>query len=292
MISAIIPVSDPRYLENQMELLKYQEIKQLIILDSSLQIKNNIPNDKRITIIEENSFDHGATRNKGAKLSSYPILLFMTQDAKPFGEEFAREIIKSIDEKIKGVYGKHLTTNQAKLLERIERKFVYPDKKIIKFQGYNFNDIFVSNVCFAVESRTFEELGGFPEGVICSEELVLSKKILSNGFSIMYNPKITVIHQHDEKTSEIFKRWFDVGVAFSKNPTISSKFRSHALKLALFVFLEILKEKPKLIPELPKRYVTRGLAIEIGKRHKLLKAAGIDLKKISNNKNFWLKFDR
>lgn len=291
MISAIIPVSDSRYIKNQLELLKYKEVKELIILDSSFELKNKIDvgYDDRIIVVEEYSFDHGATRNKGAKLATGKILLFMTQDAKPEGEKFTEEIIKSIDECIKGVYARHVTNNQANLFEKIERALVYHDKTIIKRPNrkYDFKDIFISDVCFAVDRKVFEEVGGFPEKVICSEELILSRKILSRGFAIMYNPKIKVLHQHSENIQDMFKRWFDVGVAFSKNPIISSKFTDYTLKLVLLEFFIVLRTQVKAIPHLLGRNIVRMFAFELGKRHEILKAMRLDPRKFSKNEKFW-----
>lgn len=296
MISVIIPVSDPKYFENQKALVKYRDIEEIIILDSSLSlgnIKDRI-NDKRILVFQEHSFDHGSTRNKGAKLAKGDILLFMTQDARPYGDNFTEEIISSIDEQVKAVYGKHVVGDDQNIFERFERKFVYNDNITTKSckPRLNFEDIFVSDVCFAVEKRVFELLGGFPENVICSEELILSFKLLRAGYKVMYNPNLKVWHYHNESSLETFRRWFDVGVAFSKTPYVFSGFRRYALNIVISEFLFLVKKKdltenPNLIAEFFKRIMFRFLAFEIGKRYRILENFGIDIRNLSKNKSFW-----
>lgn len=296
MISVIIPVSDPKYFENHKTLLKYKEINEVIILDSSLSLGNieDRVNGKRVLVLQEDSFDHGSTRNKGASLAKGDILLFMTQDARPYGDNFTAEIISSIDDQVKAVYGKHVVGDDQNIFEKFEREFVYNDNIVTKSwkSKLKFEDIFVSNVCFAVEKKIFELLGGFPENVICSEELIISFKLLRSGYKVMYNPNLKVWHFHNESSLENFRRWFDVGVAFSKTPYVFSGFRRYALNIVISELLFLIKnpdlvKNPNLMAEFFKRIILRFLAFEIGKRYKILNNFGIDIRNLSKNKSFW-----
>ena len=51
--------------------------------DSSIE---EISEKIEVTHINKSEFDHGGTRNMAAKKSDADIMIFMTQDAKPFNE--------------------------------------------------------------------------------------------------------------------------------------------------------------------------------------------------------------
>ena len=267
MISAIVPFSDRRYYKNLRQLLKYPEIREIIVLDSSgsSDIPNMKESDCRFKFIIEENFDHGGTRNKGARVASGKILLFMTQDSIPYGENFAKEIINSFSGKIGAVYGRHIA-DKKNPFEFIERKILYPDYTIVKRYKpkMKFQDFFVSDVCFAVDRDIFQSVGGFPENIISSEELILSMKILMSGFEIMYNPNICVLHTHNDGFLRSFKRWFDVGVFFSFYPDAREGFFGFAVKLFLKEFSYFLMKNPQLCAQLFLRAFVRAVGISAG----------------------------
>lgn len=290
MISVILPISEREYFKNLKNLLKYPEICEVIVVDSSHSESHEIrefSNDDRLKFIREEQFDHGASRNRGAKLARGEILLFMTQDAVPFEDNFAREIISSFSGKIRAVYGKQIA-DESNVFEFFERKNLYPDYQIIKRYKTNmtFQDFFVSDACFAVEKEIFWNLGGFPENIISSEELILSIKILKSGYYILYNPNVKVLHTHNENLVRNFKRWFDVGVAFSHYPEVRRGFFGFAGKLCVKELVYFLKKDPSSLFYLLARIFVRSAGIALGMNWRMFGKYSYYL---SLNKNFFIR---
>lgn len=269
-ISAVVPLAHKKYLDNILKLVKYEQIKQIVVLNSTGE--NIEPSNKKIFVVEERNFNHGRTRNKGAELANGDILLFTVQDAYPYNDDFANEIVKSINGCVKATYGQHVP-NCSNIFEVIERTYMYPSRAILKTYKHRmrFEDFFVSNVCLAVERKTFMELGGFPDDIPCSEELILSIKILSKGYKILYNPNIKVVHFHDEGFLASLKRWFNVGMAFSDYPQIKVGFIDYAMKVIWHELGVLTRRYPHLLPAFFLRVLTRELALESGKLYRLVK---------------------
>ncbi len=293
-ISAIVPFNDTRFINNIKVLTDFELISEVVILNNSGHNISRKIHGKKVIVEEVHDFDHGGTRNLGARISKGDILLFMTQDARPHGKDFDRNIISSFFGKVKAVYGKHIPDCENPF-EIFERNFVYGDNILLK-PGCStknnrkcrikFPDFFASDVCFAVDRQTFKEVGGFPENVISSEELILSYKIINSGYKIMYNPLVKVVHSHHtEDMIKNFKRWFDVGVFFFYYPYLSEGFYRFAFELFLREFLFFLVNNPHLIGKLMLRGVVRFIAMRLGLMHRYIPFR----EHLSLNKNFWGK---
>lgn len=291
-ISAIIPLNDPSFLENIKSLQNFKLIREVIVLNNSGEGISKYIRSKKFLVEDVQKFDHGGTRNLGASISKGDILLFMTQDARPCGDDFDINIIRSFSGKVKLVYGKHIPLEENPF-EAFERRFLYGERVVVKPAKFkpdgriDFPDFFASDVCLAVDRNTFWEVGGYPENVISSEELILSYKIVRAGYKIMYNPSVKVFHSHhNEKILESFRRWFDVGVFFSYYPFVKRGFYKFAIHLFISEFIFLLFKHPNLIGNLIARGGIRFIAIQIGLRYKYIPS---NFKKcFSMNKSFWI----
>jgi rhamnosyltransferase len=76
--------------------------------------------------------------------------------------------------------------------------------------------LFFSNVSSAVKADVFWKLGGFPEGVIFGEDVMLCAKVLRAGYKVKYEANARVYHSHSYSVIQQFKRTFDNGVSFSR----------------------------------------------------------------------------
>ena len=52
---------------------------------------------------------------------------------------------------------------------------------------------FFSNVCSAIKTKEFKELGGFPENIIMFEDLIFAAKAILKGYKIAYVPEAKVM---------------------------------------------------------------------------------------------------
>lgn len=88
--------------------------------------------------ITKPEFDHGATRNRGARYSRAEIMVFMTDDAVP-ADEFLIERLAAAFEKrgplgesVIMAYARQLPDKDCAMAERYTRAFNYPEESCIK----------------------------------------------------------------------------------------------------------------------------------------------------------------
>src|SRR5215212_6246450 len=77
--------------------------------------------------IERDEFNHGGTRNLGARRSKGNILVFMVQDAVPADEWCFTNLISPIASgEVVATFARHVPKEDASPLERFARRFNYP----------------------------------------------------------------------------------------------------------------------------------------------------------------------
>jgi rhamnosyltransferase len=230
-ISVLIPTYNAeKYIKTLLNALLNQVLEEdqkleVIIVDSTSTdntvsiIQSDYPNVK-VEIIPNNKFDHGGTRNYLASLATGQYLLFMTQDAIPFDNYLISNLLKSFQEKdVLISYARQIPKADANPLEVFARHFNYPpvnqvkDKSTIKELG--IKTFFNSNVCSMYDKKTFEYFRGFPEKVILNEDMILASKVILGGYKVVYNAEAKVYHSHNYNLKQQFKRYFDIGMAFS-----------------------------------------------------------------------------
>jgi rhamnosyltransferase len=69
----------------------------------------------------------------------------------------------------------------------------------------------------------------FPEELKVFEDIGIAKRILDGGKKIVYEPKACVYHSHNHTTSELFKRYFDLGVTFRRLEIWNAQMRASLL---------------------------------------------------------------
>jgi len=179
----------------------------------------------KTVVIEKKAFDHGATRNLGARLSAGEVLVFMTQDALPVDDKFLENLVGPLadpsDPLIAASFGRQLARNHAVPPEKFARLFNYPDIGMVKSKEdlprLGIKAFFFSNVCSAVRKREFETVGGFPERIVMNEDMVLAAKLILRGYKVAYVPEAAVRHSHNYSITQQFRRYFDIGASLSMN---------------------------------------------------------------------------
>ena len=77
--------------------------------------------------ISQREFDHGKSRNLGAKKSEADIFIFMTQDAVPANEYLLEKLIAPLnDETVACSYARQLPAEDATMTEQLTRVYNYP----------------------------------------------------------------------------------------------------------------------------------------------------------------------
>lgn len=175
----------------------------------------------KIYTIQRKEFRHGKARNLGAKLAQGDILVFLTQDALPVHPDFLSQLIKPIMENIAAAStARQIAYPDANPIESYSREFNYPDESIIRtiddLPKNGIKTYFFSNSASAIRRDIFLAQGGFAEDLIVDEDLEFCARLLNSGNSVNYCAEAKVYHSHNYTITQLFQRYFDIGVFFSQ----------------------------------------------------------------------------
>jgi len=250
----------------------------------------------KVRKIAQKTFDHGGTRQMCVNaLTGTDVVVFLTHDAVMADKNALKNLLSTFDDSSIGVaYGRQLPRKQANGIEAHARLFNYPDKSRIKNindrDKLGFKTVFVSNSFAAYRYAALEEVGGFPERAILSEDTCVVAKMLMKGWKLAYCAEAQVDHSHDFSYLEEFQRYFDIGVFHTRESWIRDQFGNINGEGKRFVVSEIkylLKESPLLIPSSIFRSVLKMAAYRLGRRENSLP---VKIKKgLSMNKTYWDK---
>jgi rhamnosyltransferase len=226
-VSVIIPTLQaekqlPRLIDN----LRQQTIppSEVIIVDSS-STDNTIAiaqdADCVIKSINRRDFRHGSSRNLGARQARGDILLFMTQDALPVNQLFIEKLIQPLCEGIASAStARQIAFPQANPIEKFSRHFNYSDKNTIRsaddINKLGIKAYFFSNTASAIFRGAFWSLGGFSENVIVNEDMYLCAMLINRGYCVAYQAEALIYHSHNYSLTQLFGRYFDIGVFFTQ----------------------------------------------------------------------------
>ncbi|MGH2507281.1 MAG: glycosyltransferase family 2 protein, partial [Ktedonobacteraceae bacterium] len=140
-----------------------------------------------VTRIDKRHFDHGGTRQQAARaLSGMDVVVFLTQDAVLETPATIASLVSAFDNpRVGAAYGRQLPRPGAGVLEAQARLCNYPPHA----EMHCFEDrrqlgikaAFASNSFAAYRRDTLLEVGGFPNRLILSEDMVVSAKMLMAG---------------------------------------------------------------------------------------------------------------
>ena len=246
--------------------------------------------------IDKSEFDHGKTRNEGSKGSEADYLLYMTMDAAPADDKMIEIMAGAFcDNKVAAVYARQLPYNDASLGERFSRSFNYPAishvKSLADKERLGIKTFFCSNACAMYDRKVFEQLGGFPEGMIFNEDMVFARRIIEEGYSIAYESKAGVYHSHNYTNMQQFHRNFDLAVSQAMHPEVFSDVSSESegmtyVKTAFVYFLK--QGRPFYFIPFALQSVFRLAGYRLGKRYDRLSHDMI--LKFTSNPDFFYRY--
>jgi rhamnosyltransferase len=196
----------------------------------------------------------------------------MTQDALPMDHTLFRTLTAPLQTPdIAATFGRQIPKTDASPLETFVRQFNYPDKGAVKGIGdvkqYGIKTFFLSNVCSAFKKEVFFKAGMFPENINANEDMLMTAKLLMNGYRVEYVPEAKVIHSHDLSLTEQFRRYFNIGSSLRKNRWIRAYAQpeGEGLKLVLQqVNFVVKRHEYRWIPYIFLESVTKYLGYRIG----------------------------
>lgn len=237
LVDVIIPTYKPdEKFRRLIEMLEKQTcpVNRIIIINTEEKYMNAfhigsrfLTEHKKLSIhhISKKEFDHGKSRNFGAKKSDADVMVFMTQDAVPADEYLIEKLTAPLqDETIACAYARQLPDADSTMTEQLTREFNYPDKSSVKskedIKRLGIKTYFCSNVCCAYNARIFRELKGFINHTIFNEDMIYAAKAIENEYKIAYAADAKVIHSHNYSGRQQFHRNFDLGVSQAEHPEI------------------------------------------------------------------------
>ncbi|MBP5281720.1 MAG: glycosyltransferase family 2 protein [Lachnospiraceae bacterium] len=201
--------------------------------------------------LSKKQFDHGATRRSGVEKSDAEVFVMLTQDAMPANDHLLEELTKDLTGDVAVAYGRQLPRRDSGSLERVSRKFNYPEKSYFKgkedLEKLGIKTYFCSNVCAAYRRDVYEKLGGFPSRAIFNEDMIYAAKAVQAGWRIAYEADAMVIHSHNYSCMQQFHRNFDLGASQADHPEVfaSVKSESEGKKLVKYT-VKALKDRGQL----------------------------------------------
>lgn len=253
----------PTYLPDQkldllLERIRKQTVQpqRILLLNTIVPGKENVVDnykelyDVEIYPIEKKDFDHGGTRDYGARLSSADYIMFMTQDAVPVDTHLIENLMKGFeDETVSLCYARQIAGKHGDVLEQYTREFNYPDRDILKSKEdlttMGIKAFFCSDVCAVYRKDVYDAQGGFVKKTIFAEDAIMGYHMLMAGYKIQYAKDAKVIHSHNYSYSQQFQRNFDVGVAHNQYQEVFGAVQSvpEGLKLIKETSRKMMEEK-------------------------------------------------
>jgi rhamnosyltransferase len=185
--------------------------------DNTLSIADEFP--VRITRIKPEEFHHGRTRNLGAELANGKILVYITQDALPLGNDWLQKLTDNfIDPDVDMVCGRQIAWESTKPPEKFFYAYNFPDQRLEVKLGaadYYRDNIFISNVNSAIRKEIWQQFK-FSEKVLLAEDKELARRLLFAGWRIIYTPEAAVYHAHDLSLRAAFQKGVEFGIAASQ----------------------------------------------------------------------------
>jgi rhamnosyltransferase len=172
----------------------------------------------RVIEIPPEEFGHGRTRNLAASAAKGEILVFISQDAEPVGTGWLESLTTPLadNDRLAGVYGRQVAREDAVPPEHYFLDFVYgPEPRV---QALSAGDVptmettLFSNANAAIRRAVWEEFP-FADDLIMSEDQDWSRRALTAGWTIAYEPRAVVCHSHPYTLAAAFRRFFDSGVS-------------------------------------------------------------------------------
>jgi len=269
--------------------LSIKYVVTMVSNDKTKDVLERLGADYRIIAPEE--FSHSLTREQEAFEADGDVVVFITQDIIIRDEKWLQKLtLPIINKECEASFSRQICDNNS--IERYTRVNNYPEEsRIVSKMDINRLGImtfFFSDAASAVNREIFKALNGYDnKNLLTNEDMYFAYKAINSGYRIKYCADAQVIHSHDYKFGELFRRYFDQGVFLKQNSYLTQYgANGSAFKLLHLVVTESLKEGNfKAFFNVIPNFAARFLGNQFGKNYEKLSAEKI--KKYSSNKYYW-----
>ena len=220
-ISVIIPVKNgAETLNDCLKAIATQQYNgkiEIIILDSNStdeSVNIGIAYGAKIVKVDEGSFNHGLTRNKGADIATGELLYFTVQDAWISSEDMLEKMALHFqDEEVKSVTGMqaiphHKNKNPALWFKRssepVPEFYQFKENEFQRLSPIKQKEICSWDNVNAMYRKTALLHQPFIKANL-SEDMIWAKEALAKGWKIIRDPSLLVYHYHHHSFGYNFK---------------------------------------------------------------------------------------
>lgn len=226
-----------------------------------------------VLLIPRSLFNHGSTRERARLYLKTDIVVMVTPDAYPVGQQLLEKLVEPITREEAAVsYARQIPHDGACFFESFPRRFNYPEKSemrsIFDLNKYGVYTFFCSDTCAAYSNAVLDEIGGF-ESALFGEDTVAVAKILRKGHKIAYVAEAVVKHSHKYTLKQEFKRHFDIGLSRKQCEHLFAGAGKDSQRGAAYVkelFREVASKKPHLLPYAFFQSLVKWGGYQIGRR--------------------------
>ena len=230
-----------------------------------------IENNMKYVKINKADFSHSKTRESVAKKCNADIIVFISQDIVIKENNWLYNLTKNIaDNKCEAAYSRQIS--KSKGIEKYTREINYPSKSVIKtkedVEKMGLRTFFFSDASSAIKNEVFKKLNYYDDKDLkINEDMYIAYKLIMNNYRICYCADSIVIHSHNFKFKDLYKRYYDTGIFFKENAYLD-KFGTNksGSGMAKYVLKRIIQEKDivaffKFFPDM----IARFIGMKIGK---------------------------
>jgi len=198
--------------------------------------------------IKKEEFSHSKTREMAAKTCNADIIVFITQDIVIERDDWLYNLTSPIASgECNASYSRQIS--KSKGIEKYTREKNYPEnsyitsKEDIKEKG--LRTFFFSDASSAISNLVLKELNYYDDkNLSISEDMYIAYKLIMNGYKIKYVADSVIIHSHNFKFKELYKRYYDTGIFFKENSYLDEYGTNKTGGgMAMYVIKRILQEK-------------------------------------------------
>lgn len=307
-VDVIIPAYRPgKKFSRLLKMLKLQTypVNKIIVMNTEKAYWNDKGfegiDNLMVCHLSKEEFDHGATRNRGARFSRADIMVYMTDDAVPADEYLIQHLVSAFDkrgpngESVIMAYARQLPDKDCPMAESYTRSFNYPETSCVKTRGdlekMGIKTFFASNVCCAYDREKFWFQGGFINRTIFNEDMIFAgKAVLQDDYAIAYAAQARVIHSHNYGCVAQFCRNFDLAVSQADHPEVFGGIHSESegIRLVKQTARYLMEQRrPWLVPGMIVKSGFKYMGYRLGRCYRLMPKKLVEA--CSMNKEYWKK---
>lgn len=132
----------------------------------------------------------GRARNLGANIANGKFLIFIDDDCEA-GEEWLKNNLSILSAEEIGVVSGRIISKSKRYFARCTDFSSFD-----RLQSSQKSEQGLAAATFGIRKEVFLKAGGFDEGLLAGEDLDLCYKIVKMGYKTLYDPSISVYHNH------------------------------------------------------------------------------------------------